>query len=241
MWNSFLHARIGINAANQPHPGHRRGRVLGVAFMRATRRRKGTTWSASTTSSRAKRRTSPTCWTCRTSIWFGTTSPSRSSLEVDEIYNLACPAAPGHYQYNPIKTMKTSVMGAINMLGWRSAAGRRFCRLPPAKFMATRRVHPQPENVSRGSKPSRAASLLRRGQAGGRNIVYGLLPDTPAQCAPRANLQHLRPADASLRRPRGVELHSPSALQARRSPFLATAARHVRFAIATISSKACCE
>ncbi|MHC4415355.1 MAG: UDP-glucuronic acid decarboxylase family protein [Planctomycetota bacterium] len=38
-------------------------------------------------------------------------------LEVDEIYNLACPAAPGHYQYNPIKTIKTSVMGAINMLG----------------------------------------------------------------------------------------------------------------------------
>ena len=38
-------------------------------------------------------------------------------LEVDQIYNMACPAAPGHYQYNPIKTMKTSVMGAINVLG----------------------------------------------------------------------------------------------------------------------------
>ena len=38
-------------------------------------------------------------------------------LEVDEIYNLACPASPVHYQYNPVKTVKTSVMGAINMLG----------------------------------------------------------------------------------------------------------------------------
>src|SRR5882672_6428827 len=38
-------------------------------------------------------------------------------LEVDEIYNLACPAAPGHYQFNPIKTMKTSVLGAIDVLG----------------------------------------------------------------------------------------------------------------------------
>src|SRR4029078_451234 len=38
-------------------------------------------------------------------------------LEVEEIYNLACPAAPGHYQFNPIKTTKTSVMGAINVLG----------------------------------------------------------------------------------------------------------------------------
>ena len=38
-------------------------------------------------------------------------------IEADEIYNLACPASPVHYQYNPIKTIKTSVMGAINMLG----------------------------------------------------------------------------------------------------------------------------
>jgi UDP-glucuronate decarboxylase len=38
-------------------------------------------------------------------------------LEVDQIYNLACPASPIHYQYNPIKTIKTSVMDAINMLG----------------------------------------------------------------------------------------------------------------------------
>lgn len=38
-------------------------------------------------------------------------------LEVDQIYNMACPAAPGHYQFNPIKTMKTSVLGSINMLG----------------------------------------------------------------------------------------------------------------------------
>ena len=38
-------------------------------------------------------------------------------VEVDQIYNLACPAAPGHYQFNPIKTMKTSVLGSINVLG----------------------------------------------------------------------------------------------------------------------------
>jgi UDP-glucuronate decarboxylase len=41
-------------------------------------------------------------------------------LEVDQIYNLACPASPIHYQYNPIKTVKTNVMGTINMLGLRS-------------------------------------------------------------------------------------------------------------------------
>ena len=42
-------------------------------------------------------------------------------LEVDEIYNLACPAAPGHYQFNPIKTAKTSVLGAIHVLGMAQA------------------------------------------------------------------------------------------------------------------------
>ncbi len=48
-------------------------------------------------------------------------------LEVDEIYNLACPAAPGHYQFNPIKTLKTSVVGAINVLGM---AKRCHCKTP---------------------------------------------------------------------------------------------------------------
>ena len=61
-------------------------------------------------------------------------------LEVDMIYNLACPAAPGHYQYNPIKTIKTSVMGAINVLGMApSGAAHVSCRRPPAKCTGTRR------------------------------------------------------------------------------------------------------
>lgn len=58
--------------------------------------------------------------------------------EVDEIYNLACPASPVHYQYNPIKTLKTSVMGAINMLGWPNAPRPKSCRLRPVKYTATR-------------------------------------------------------------------------------------------------------
>ncbi|MBP5316782.1 MAG: GDP-mannose 4,6-dehydratase, partial [Bacteroidales bacterium] len=46
-----------------------------------------------------------------------------ANLEVDEIYNLACPASPVHYQYDPIKTVQTSVMGAINMLGLAKRTG----------------------------------------------------------------------------------------------------------------------
>lgn len=57
--------------------------------------------------------------------------------DVDEIYNLACPASPIHYQYDAIKTIKTSVLGAINMLGLAKRRMPRYCRLLPAKCTVT--------------------------------------------------------------------------------------------------------
>ncbi len=71
-------------------------------------------------------------------------------LEVDEIYNLACPAAPGHYQYNPIKTTKTSVMGAINMLGLAKRVKARIFHASTSEVYGDPDVHPQPETY-RGS------------------------------------------------------------------------------------------
>ena len=67
-------------------------------------------------------------------------------LEVDEIYNLACPAAPGHYQYNPIKTMKTSVMGAINVLGMAKRCRAKVLQASTSEVYGDPEVHPQPEN-----------------------------------------------------------------------------------------------
>ena len=67
-------------------------------------------------------------------------------LEVDEIYNLACPAAPGHYQYNPIKTMKTSVMGSINMLGMAKRTGAKILQASTSEVYGDPEVHPQPES-----------------------------------------------------------------------------------------------
>jgi len=66
-------------------------------------------------------------------------------LEVDQIYNLACPAAPGHYQYNPIKTMKTSVMGAINTLGMAKRCRARILQASTSEVYGDPTVHPQPE------------------------------------------------------------------------------------------------
>jgi UDP-glucuronate decarboxylase len=67
-------------------------------------------------------------------------------LEVDQIYHLACPAAPGHYQYNPIKTVKTSVMGAINVLGMAKRCGARVLQASTSEVYGDPQVHPQPES-----------------------------------------------------------------------------------------------
>ena len=66
-------------------------------------------------------------------------------LEVDEVYNFACPAAPGHYQYNPIKTMKTSVMGAINLLGMAKRCRAKIMQASTSEVYGDPEVHPQPE------------------------------------------------------------------------------------------------
>ena len=67
-------------------------------------------------------------------------------VEVDEIYNLACPASPIHYQYNPIKTVKTSVMGAINMLGLAKRVGAKILQASTSEVYGDPSVHPQPES-----------------------------------------------------------------------------------------------
>ena len=67
-------------------------------------------------------------------------------LEVDEIYNMACPAAPGHYQYNPIKTMKTSVMGAINLLGMAKRCNAKILQASTSEVYGDPDIHPQPES-----------------------------------------------------------------------------------------------
>lgn len=66
--------------------------------------------------------------------------------EVDEIYNLACPASPIHYQYNPIKTIKTSVMGAINMLGLAKRVNAKVFQASTSEVYGDPIVHPQKED-----------------------------------------------------------------------------------------------
>lgn len=67
-------------------------------------------------------------------------------VEVDQIYNLACPASPPHYQYNPIKTAKTSVYGAMNMLGLAKRVNARILQASTSEVYGDPEVHPQPES-----------------------------------------------------------------------------------------------
>lgn len=67
-------------------------------------------------------------------------------IEVDEIYNLACPASPIHYQYNPIKTVKTSVMGAVNMLGLAKRINAKILQASTSEVYGDPQIHPQTED-----------------------------------------------------------------------------------------------
>ncbi len=85
-------------------------------------------------------------------------------LEVDEIYNFACPAAPGHYQYNPIKTMKTSVMGAINVLGMAKRCRAKVLQASTSEVYGDPEVHPQPESYRGSVNPVGVRSCYDEGK-----------------------------------------------------------------------------
>jgi UDP-glucuronate decarboxylase len=74
-------------------------------------------------------------------------------VEVDRIYNMACPASPVHYQYNPIKTVKTSVMGAINCLGLAKRVGARILQASTSEVYGDPEMHPQPEGYRGNVNP----------------------------------------------------------------------------------------
>jgi len=85
-------------------------------------------------------------------------------LEVDQIYNLACPASPFHYQYNPVKTVKTSVMGAINMLGMSKRVRARILQASTSEVYGDPLVHPQTEDYFGNVNPIGLRSCYDEGK-----------------------------------------------------------------------------
>jgi UDP-glucuronate decarboxylase len=85
-------------------------------------------------------------------------------IEVDEIYNLACPASPIHYQYNPIKTIKTSVMGSVNMLGLAKRIKAKILQASTSEVYGDPKIHPQPEEYWGNVNPIGSRSCYDEGK-----------------------------------------------------------------------------
>jgi UDP-glucuronate decarboxylase len=85
-------------------------------------------------------------------------------LEVDQIYNLACPASPVHYQYNPVKTVKTNVMGTLNMLGLAKRVRARILQASTSEVYGDPSIHPQPEEYWGNVNPIGVRSCYDEGK-----------------------------------------------------------------------------
>ncbi len=85
-------------------------------------------------------------------------------VEVDEIYNLACPASPRHYQHDPVQTTKTSVIGAINLLGLAKRTGARILQASTSEVYGDPDVHPQPESYWGNVNPIGTRSCYDEGK-----------------------------------------------------------------------------
>ena len=93
-------------------------------------------------------------------------------LEVDQIYNLACPASPVHYQYNAIKTIKTSVMGAINCLGLAKRVNARVLQASTSEVYGDPEVHPQPESYWGSVNPIGIRSCYDEGKRCAETLFF---------------------------------------------------------------------
>lgn len=98
------------------------------------------------------------------------TEPIR--LEVDQIYHLACPASPVHYQYNPVKTIKTNVMGTLNMLGLAKRVKARFLLASTSEIYGDPEVHPQSEDYRGNVNPIGPRSCYDEGKRVAETLAF---------------------------------------------------------------------
>ncbi|MSR44859.1 MAG: SDR family oxidoreductase [Phycisphaerales bacterium] len=92
--------------------------------------------------------------------------------DVDEIYNLACPAAPGHYQFNPIKTMKTSVLGTMHALGLAKRVKAKILQASTSEVYGDPDVHPQPESYRGNVNPIGPRSCYDEGKRAAESLMF---------------------------------------------------------------------
>ncbi len=93
-------------------------------------------------------------------------------LEVDQIYNLACPASPIHYQYNPVKTIKTSISGALNMLGLAKRVKARILQASTSEVYGDPQVHPQTEQYWGNANPIGPRACYDEGKRCAESLMF---------------------------------------------------------------------
>jgi len=93
-------------------------------------------------------------------------------MEVDQIYHLACPASPPHYQYNPVKTIKTSTMGTVNMLGLAKRVKARMLLTSTSEVYGDPEVHPQPESYWGNVNPIGPRACYDEGKRVAETMMY---------------------------------------------------------------------
>ena len=93
-------------------------------------------------------------------------------LEVDEVYNFACPAAPGHYQYNPIKTLKTSVLGSIHVLGLAKRCRAKVLQASTSEIYGDPEVHPQHESYRGCVNPIGTRACYDEGKRAAETLLF---------------------------------------------------------------------
>ncbi|MAI66909.1 MAG: NAD-dependent dehydratase [Phycisphaerae bacterium] len=93
-------------------------------------------------------------------------------MQVDAIYNLACPAAPGHYQHNPIKTIKTNLLGAMHTLGMAKANGAKIFHASTSEVYGDPDVHPQPESYRGNVNPIGLRACYDEGKRVAETLMF---------------------------------------------------------------------
>ena len=93
-------------------------------------------------------------------------------LEVDQIYNLACPASPVHYQYNPVKTIKTNIMGTLNMLGLAKRVRARILQASTSEVYGDPKVHPQTESYWGNANPIGLRACYDEGKRCAESLMF---------------------------------------------------------------------
>lgn len=114
-------------------------------------------------------------------------------VEVDRIFNLACPASPVHYQFDPVQTTKTSVHGAINMLGLAKRVKARILQASTSEVYGDPTQHPQKEEYWGNVNPIGIRSCYDEGKRCAENPVLRLLAAVPPEYQSGADIQHLWP------------------------------------------------